>query len=98
MTASEIKSLLNLSPHPVEGGSFRRTYTSPGTVELPRGIRHHGTAIYYLLEAGFFPKCTFWTLTKSSTSISVTRSKCSNFIRTAPPLFLLLDKTWRQGS
>ena len=54
MTASEIKSLLNLSPHPVEGGSFRRTYTSPGTVELPRGIRHHGTAIYYLLEAGFF--------------------------------------------
>jgi predicted cupin superfamily sugar epimerase len=21
---------------------------------LPRGIRHHGTAIYYLLEAGFF--------------------------------------------
>jgi predicted cupin superfamily sugar epimerase len=54
MTASEIKSLLNLSPHPVEGGSFRRTYTSPGTVELPRGIRHHGTAIYYLLEAGVF--------------------------------------------
>src|ERR1035438_9794128 len=54
MTASEIKSLLNLSPHSVEGGSFRRTYTSPGTVELPRGIRHHGTAIYYLLEAGVF--------------------------------------------
>jgi predicted cupin superfamily sugar epimerase len=54
MTAGEIKSLLNLSSHPVEGGCFRRTYTSPGTVELPRGIRHHGTAIYYLLEAGVF--------------------------------------------
>ena len=41
-------------PHPVEGGLFRRTYTSPGTVELPRGVRAQGTAIYYLLEAGTF--------------------------------------------
>jgi predicted cupin superfamily sugar epimerase len=54
MTADEIKTLLNLSPHPVEGGFFRRTYTSPGTVELPRGARAQGTAIYYLLEAGTF--------------------------------------------
>jgi predicted cupin superfamily sugar epimerase len=54
MTADEIKRLLNLEPHPVEGGFFRRTYTSPGTVELPRGVRHHGTAIYYLLEPGTF--------------------------------------------
>ena len=52
MTAEEIKSLLKLAPHPIEGGSFRRTYTSPGTIELPRGVRALGTAIYYLLEPG----------------------------------------------
>ena len=54
MTADQIKTLLRLAPHPIEGGSFRRTYTSPGTVELPRGLRPQGTAIYYLLEAGTF--------------------------------------------
>jgi predicted cupin superfamily sugar epimerase len=54
MTADEIKALLNLKPHPVEGGSFRRTYTSADTVSLPRGVRPQGTAIYYLLEAGTF--------------------------------------------
>jgi predicted cupin superfamily sugar epimerase len=54
MTADQIKSLLKLEPHPVEGGSFRRTYTSAGNVELPRGVRAQGTAIYYLLETGTF--------------------------------------------
>jgi predicted cupin superfamily sugar epimerase len=54
MTTDEIKALLKLSPHPVEGGFFRRTYTSPGNVELPRGHRAQGTAIYYLLETGTF--------------------------------------------
>lgn len=54
MTADDIKRLLNLEPHPIEGGFFRRTYTSPGTVELPRGQRRQGTAIYYLLEPGTF--------------------------------------------
>ena len=54
MTADQIKSLLKLEPHPVEGGSFRRTYTSAGSVELPRGVRAQGTAIYYLLEAETF--------------------------------------------
>ena len=54
MTAEEIKTLLNLEPHPIEGGSFRRTYTSSGTVSLPRGVRAQGTAIYYLLEPGTF--------------------------------------------
>jgi predicted cupin superfamily sugar epimerase len=54
MTAEEIKALLKLEPHPVEGGWFRRTYTSAGTVESPRGQRAQGTAIYYLLEAGTF--------------------------------------------
>ena len=54
MTADEIKALLRLEPHPIEGGWFRRTYTSDGTVELARGVRHLGTAIYYLLEPGTF--------------------------------------------
>jgi predicted cupin superfamily sugar epimerase len=54
MTAEEIKTLLKLEPHPVEGGSFRRTYRSAGSVELPRGVRAQGTAIYYLLETGGF--------------------------------------------
>ena len=54
MTAEEIKALLKLEPHPVEGGWYRRTYTSAGMVELPRGVRAQGTAIYYLLEAGTF--------------------------------------------
>lgn len=54
MTAAEIKKLLRLEPHPVEGGFYRRTYTSPGQVQLPRGLRPQGTAIYYLLESGTF--------------------------------------------
>jgi predicted cupin superfamily sugar epimerase len=54
MTAEEIKALLKLEPHPVEGGWYRRTYTSAGTVELERGVRAQGTAIYYRLEEGTF--------------------------------------------
>ncbi len=54
MTAEEIKVLLKLEPHPLEGGWFRRTYTSAETVQLPRGSRAQGTAIYYLLEPGTF--------------------------------------------
>jgi hypothetical protein len=54
MTADEIKALLNLEPHPSEGGSFRQTYISANTVKLPRGVRSLGTAIYYLLETGTF--------------------------------------------
>jgi hypothetical protein len=46
--------MLRLEPHPVEGGYFRRTFTSPSTVDLPRGTRAQGTAIYYLLEQGQF--------------------------------------------
>ncbi len=38
----------------MEGGHFRRTYTSAANVDLPRGTRPQGTAIYYLLEAGIF--------------------------------------------
>ena len=54
MTSAEIKELLKLQPHPVEGGHFRRTYTSDLTVTAPQGARAAGTAIYYLLEAGTF--------------------------------------------
>lgn len=54
MTPDEIKKLLNLDPHPVEGGYFRRTFTSAANIDLPRGNRPQGTAIYYLLEAGAF--------------------------------------------
>lgn len=54
MTANEIKTLLNLQPHPIEGGFFRRTYTAPNSIQLTRGSRPIGTAIYYLLEPGTF--------------------------------------------
>lgn len=54
MTADKIKALLKLEPHPIEGGWFRRTYTSAVNLELPRGTRAQGTAIYYLLETGTF--------------------------------------------
>src|ERR1700759_2947930 len=58
MTADEIKKLLNLAPHPVEGGSFRRTYTADSTVKVDRNgepvSRAMGSAIYYLLEPGTF--------------------------------------------
>jgi hypothetical protein len=54
MTAAEIKDLLKLSPHPIEGGHFRRTYTSGHQLETPQGVRAAGSAIYYLLEPGMF--------------------------------------------
>jgi len=54
MTADEIKEWLKLSPHPIEGGYFRRTYTSALEIAAPQGPRPAGTAIFYLLEAGTF--------------------------------------------
>jgi len=54
VTAEQIKRILNLAPHPMEGGYFRRTYASASNLETPRGTRSRGTAIYYLLEAGAF--------------------------------------------
>ncbi|WP_263359363.1 cupin domain-containing protein [Acidicapsa ligni] len=54
MTANEIKMILGLEAHPVEGGYFRRTYVSKLNVELERGTRAAGTAIYYLLEPDTF--------------------------------------------
>jgi uncharacterized protein len=54
MTADEIKTLLHLQPHPLEGGWYRRTYTSAVSVALLGGVRPYGTAIYYLLEEETF--------------------------------------------
>jgi hypothetical protein len=54
MSADEIKALLQLRPHPVEGGWYRQTYISDVSVALLRGVRAYGTAIYYLLEEGTF--------------------------------------------
>jgi uncharacterized protein len=54
MTANEIKRLLELEPHPCEGGSFRQTWVSGVRCQAPQGERASGTAIYYLLEAGTF--------------------------------------------
>ena len=54
MTAEEVIALLDLQPHPVEGGFFRETYRSSEVLPhslLPRntGPRSLATAIYYLL-------------------------------------------------
>jgi predicted cupin superfamily sugar epimerase len=54
MTAKEIRACLRLEAHPIEGGYFRRTYTSRLSVETAQGERAMGSAIYYLLEPGTF--------------------------------------------
>jgi len=61
-TAGRIIEALGLQPHPIEGGFFRETYRSAGSIpaaELPAGYRtdatrSFGTAIYYLLTADTF--------------------------------------------
>jgi predicted cupin superfamily sugar epimerase len=57
MTADDVIRLLNLQPHPVEGGFFRETYRSSATLPasaLPAhgAERNVSTAIYYLLKPG----------------------------------------------
>ena len=60
ITAEALKTLLNLDPHPREGGWFRQTWKSDETIPagaLPNrysGDRAAGTAIYYLLEPESF--------------------------------------------
>jgi predicted cupin superfamily sugar epimerase len=60
MTADDIKKLLNLSPHPQEGGWFRQTWCAEEAIPqtaLPArysAARAAGTAIYYLLEPHTF--------------------------------------------
>ena len=61
LTAHELKQLLNLRPHPREGGWFVQMYKASETIS-PENFadgrykepRHTGTAIYYLLEPGTF--------------------------------------------
>jgi predicted cupin superfamily sugar epimerase len=59
-TADQIRTLLNLKPHPEEGGYFIETYRSSETISekaLPgryKGVRTLGTAIYYLLTTETF--------------------------------------------
>jgi len=59
-SAEEMIRLLNLQPHPKEGGFFRETYRAAERTSkdaLPErydGPRNHGTAIYYMLTPGTF--------------------------------------------
>src|SRR3954469_13233916 len=57
MTADDVIRLLDLRPHPVEGGFFRETYRAADILPaaaLPRHMaaRAVSTAIYYLLKPG----------------------------------------------
>jgi predicted cupin superfamily sugar epimerase len=60
VTAEQIIELLNLQPHPKEGGYFRETYRAPASVaaeHLPGNYpaaRSVCTAIYYLLTPETF--------------------------------------------
>ncbi len=61
LSAEEVKQILNLTPHPREGGWFTRTYESGEMLPAATfadgrysGPRHTGTAIYYLLEPDTF--------------------------------------------
>ena len=55
ITADKIKSLLNLKPHPEEGGYFVETYRSQQHLpEGSEGKRALATAIYYLLTPDTF--------------------------------------------
>jgi uncharacterized protein len=49
MTAAELIRLLELEPHPLEGGYFRRTYESSLRCDCGYGSRPLLTSIYYLL-------------------------------------------------
>ena len=57
LTADDVIRLLDLHPHPVEGGFFRETYRSADAVPAA-ALPAHGearsisTAIYYLLKPG----------------------------------------------
>lgn len=60
LTADDVIRLLNLEPHPEEGGFFAETYRSAERIHpehlpgLYDGPRVHGTAIHYLLTPDTF--------------------------------------------
>jgi uncharacterized protein len=59
LTAEQIRELLKMLPHPIEGGYFAETYRSAATVARSAlsgypGDRSMSTAIYYLLTPDTF--------------------------------------------
>lgn len=60
MDLERLITSLNLEPHPVEGGFFRETYRSRGSIPAAaldaqyEGERNYSTAIYYLLTPDTF--------------------------------------------
>ena len=52
MTADDAIRILNLQPHPVEGGFFREIYRSEKSLPVYGGTRSVATTIYYLLKPG----------------------------------------------
>jgi uncharacterized protein len=52
MTADDVIQILNLLPHPVEGGFFREIYRSEKSLPAYGGTRSVATTIYYLLKPG----------------------------------------------
>jgi predicted cupin superfamily sugar epimerase len=55
LTADDIKRMLQLEPHPMEGGFFRETYRSRLRMHATSGDdRSASTAIYYLLTPETF--------------------------------------------
>jgi uncharacterized protein len=55
LTADELIKFLGLKPHP-EGGYYRESYRSPGTIPGFTPPRAFSTAIYYLLVQGSISK------------------------------------------
>jgi len=53
MNALHYIKTLSLLPHP-EGGYYKETYRSDGTLNNVQGKRNYCTAIYFLLETGNF--------------------------------------------
>jgi predicted cupin superfamily sugar epimerase len=51
LTAEEIRALVRLEAHPLEGGFFVETWRSRERAATGRGERSVGTAIYYLLTS-----------------------------------------------
>lgn len=59
LSAADVIRILDLEPHPEEGGHFRETWRSAPHVDLPpagpyRASRSAGTCIYYLLTGHTF--------------------------------------------
>jgi predicted cupin superfamily sugar epimerase len=57
LRADDVIRLLNLQPHPVEGGFFRETWRSAEVIPASALPKHYadrsvGTSIYYLLKPG----------------------------------------------